>query len=57
VLLEGTTSSIIGDYGLESGHMSKARSNLLISIVYADRGFHPFHMRTEVFQSAALLPV
>jgi hypothetical protein len=44
VLFKGAPSGVISAYSLERGHMSKLASDLLISIIDADGGIHPFHM-------------
>jgi hypothetical protein len=48
VLLKGAPSGVIGADGLEGGHMSKSAPNLLVSVINADGGFHPLHVRAEV---------
>jgi hypothetical protein len=48
VLLKGAPSGVVGADGLEGGHMSKSAPNLLVSVIDADGGLHPLHVRAEV---------
>jgi hypothetical protein len=57
VLLECAPPGLIGAYSLERGHVSQSAPDLLISVIEANRGLHPFHVRTEVLQSTTLLAV
>jgi hypothetical protein len=57
MLLESASSGLIGAYSLEGGHVSQPAPDLLVSVIDANRGLHPFHVRTEVLQSATLLAV